>query len=89
MLAALSGQGTVDELGLGVIRDLIARQLHPGLTVLHRRAKYLLFIPRDYESLPGSSVEAMIAAGRKAEARTMQRLVDYYRGQPEEDDDAA
>ena len=36
MLAALSGQGTVDELGLGVIRDLIARQLHPGLTVLHQ-----------------------------------------------------
>ncbi|MEL7974346.1 DUF6361 family protein [Isoptericola sp. F-RaC21] len=87
MLAALSSQGTVDELGLGIIRDLIARALHPGLTVLHRRAKYLLFIPRDYQRLPATSVEKMLAEGRRAEARTMRALVDHYRGQPNDGDD--
>ena len=87
MLAALSSQGTIDELGLGIIRDLIARALHPGLTVLHRRAKYLLFVPRDYRHLPATSVERMLAAGRRAEARTMQTLVDYYRDQPNDGDD--
>lgn len=87
MLAALSGQGTVDELGLGIIRDLIARALHPGLSVLHQRAKYLLFIPRDYQGLPTSSVEKMLAAGRRAEASTASRLVAYYRDRPETRDD--
>ncbi|MFI2294470.1 DUF6361 family protein [Isoptericola sp. NPDC019571] len=87
MLAALSSQGTVDELGLGIIRDLIARALHPGLTVLHRRAKYLLFIPRDYQHLPATSVEKMLAEGRRAEARRMKALVDHYRGHPNDGDD--
>lgn len=87
MLAALSSQGTVDELGLGIIRDLLARALHPGLTVLHRRAKYLLFIPRDYQHLPAASVEKMLAVGRRAEARTMKTLVDHYRDQPNDGDD--
>ncbi len=30
MMAALASQGTVDELGLGTARDLIAGALHPG-----------------------------------------------------------
>jgi hypothetical protein len=37
--------GTVDELGIGSIRDTIADALYPGTSVLHSRARYLLFIP--------------------------------------------
>ncbi|GAA4479451.1 DUF6361 family protein [Rhodococcus olei] len=38
-------EGTVDELGLGSIRDTFATLLLPGLSTLHTRARYLLFIP--------------------------------------------
>ena len=61
MMAALEGQGTIDELGLGVIRDLISATLHPGMTVLYTRAKYLLFVPRIYSTLSGASSDGVIA----------------------------
>jgi hypothetical protein len=38
-------QGTVDELGIGPVRDAISDALFPGLSVLHTRARYLLFVP--------------------------------------------
>ncbi|MFC7449693.1 DUF6361 family protein [Rhodococcus daqingensis] len=38
-------EGTVDELGLGSIRDTFSALLLPGLSTLHTRARYLLFIP--------------------------------------------
>lgn len=38
-------EGTVDELGIGAIRDTIADVLFPGTSVLHTRARYLLFVP--------------------------------------------
>lgn len=37
--------GTVDELGVGSIRDTIANALFPGTSVLHTRLRYALFIP--------------------------------------------
>jgi hypothetical protein len=86
MMAALAAQGTVDELGLGVIRDLIAGALHPGMTVLLTRAKYLLFVPRVYRGLTGRSTDAVLAEGRRVEGRLIRELVAYYRDQPGEDD---
>lgn len=38
-------EGTVDELGIGSIRDAIADALFPGTSVLHTRLRYVLFIP--------------------------------------------
>ncbi|WP_172651303.1 DUF6361 family protein [Rhodococcus opacus] len=38
-------EGTIDELGLGSIRDTFAGLLLPGLSTLHTRARYMLFIP--------------------------------------------
>lgn len=80
MMAALTNQGTVDELGLGPVRDLIAGTIHPGLSVLHTRAKYLLFLPRIYGSLGGMSADALVKRGRTEEGRLAGRLVDYYGG---------
>lgn len=48
MLAAIElfkEDGTVDELGIGAVRDTIAGVLFPGTSVLHTRARYLLFVP--------------------------------------------
>ena len=34
-----------DELGIGVLRDIMSDEMFPGISVLHQRARYLLFIP--------------------------------------------
>ena len=38
-------EGTVDELGIGSIRDALADSMFPGTSVLHTRLRYVLFIP--------------------------------------------
>jgi hypothetical protein len=51
-------EGTVDELGIGAIRDGFADRLFPGTSTLHTRAGYLLFIPWIYQKVEGSSAKA-------------------------------
>jgi hypothetical protein len=41
-------KGTVDELGIGTIRDAIADVLFPGTSTIMTRAKYYLFVPWIY-----------------------------------------
>ena len=38
-------EDTVDELGIGSIRDALADSLFPGTSVLQTRLRYVLFIP--------------------------------------------
>lgn len=38
-------QGSVDELGIGPIRDAFSNAFFPGTSVLHTRVRYLLFMP--------------------------------------------
>lgn len=54
-LAMLSEPGTLDELGIGRIRDGYANLLFPGISTLQTRAKYFITVPRilqDHCSLP-------------------------------------
>ena len=56
-LTMMAGRGTLDELGIGQIRDAFADLLFPGLSTIQTRAKYFIFIPRlirDYQQLPAS-----------------------------------
>jgi hypothetical protein len=41
----LREDGTVDELGIGVIRDAVADRLFPGTSTIQTRVRYFLFIP--------------------------------------------
>src|SRR4051794_16371951 len=54
-------KGTVDELGFGTVRDSFSNTMFPGVSVLHTRAKYLLFVPWTYSGLLSDS-----AAGGQA-----------------------
>ena len=45
VLSALNGSGTIDELGIGAIRNAFSNTLFPGTSVLMTRAKYYLLIP--------------------------------------------
>ncbi|MCP3669459.1 MAG: hypothetical protein GY814_03280 [Gammaproteobacteria bacterium] len=54
VIGLLSEPGTVDELGIGVIRNAFSNRLFPGLSTVQTRAKYLIIIPRilrDYDAL--------------------------------------
>jgi hypothetical protein len=44
VLEHFNEQGSVDELGLGSLRDAISNTLFPGTSVLLTRLRYFLFI---------------------------------------------
>ena len=45
LVSALNEPGTLDELGIGTIRDTFADTLFPGTSTIQTRARYFLFIP--------------------------------------------
>ena len=55
----LFGQsGTVDEMGLGTLRDAISGILFPGVTSIQTRLRYVLFVPWIYRSLERRRITA-------------------------------
>jgi hypothetical protein len=68
MLDLFKEQGTIDEMGLGSLRDALADALFPGTSSIQTRARYVFFIPWLYQRLqrrdPGDDIAA---AARKAE----------------------
>lgn len=67
-------KGTVDELGLGVIRDAFADRLFPGTSTLQSRARYWLFVPWLYLRL-----EAERTPSAKADERARRLQADLVR----------
>jgi hypothetical protein len=66
-------KGTLDELGIGTIRDTIAERLFPGTSTIQTRARYFLFIPWLYNQIEREHVPSNQVNAR---ARTLQwRLV--------------
>ena len=60
-------RGTVDELGVGTVRDAISELLFPGTSVLQPRARYFLIVPWVYQYLEAKRVpSAEIAAKARA-----------------------
>ena len=51
VLDLFNEQGTVDELGLGTIRDVFADSLFPGTSTIQTRLRYMLFVPWLYQRL--------------------------------------
>lgn len=60
-------QGTLDEMGLGSLRDGLAEALFPGTSTLHTRLRYVLFIPWVYQRLAAKlGADADVAAAARA-----------------------
>ena len=55
LVSALNEPGTLDELGIGSIRDTIADTLFPGTSTIQTRARYFLFIPWIMQIVEASS----------------------------------
>lgn len=51
VMKLLQGQGAIDELGFGRIRDAFSNTMFPGLSVLQTRAKYFCLMPALYSFL--------------------------------------
>lgn len=51
ILALFRERDTRDELGIGVIRDLLADELFPGTSTIQTRLRYMLFVPWIYQRL--------------------------------------
>lgn len=61
VLRLFESRGTVDDLGVGTIRDSISNTLFPGTSIIQTRARYFLFIPwifREAERINSSQVVA-------------------------------
>ena len=70
-------EGTVDELGIGSIRDALADALFPGTSVVQTRLRYVLFIPwlMQRAAVRKSSPDAMSAEFRALEYRLIESLL--------------
>ena len=68
-------QGTIDDLGLGGIRDAFSDTLFPGTSTLHTRLRYVLFIPwLLQDARHEANVADMQAAFRENEFRLIDAL---------------
>jgi hypothetical protein len=79
LVRAFAEKGTVDELGIGTVRDAFSDLLFPGTSTLHTRARYLFFIPWIYRKLEakewGSAAE-VAAEARKHEIALINGLAE-------------
>jgi hypothetical protein len=65
---------TVDELGVGSVRDAFADLLFPGTSTIMTRARYFLIVPWIYERLERQRVDSDKIADRARRAET--ELID-------------
>jgi hypothetical protein len=71
-------KGTVDEIGIGSVRDALSDVLFPGTSVLHTRARYFLFIPWIYKYLENRRIDSasIMKEARKSELGLIQPLLE-------------
>ena len=69
VLDLFNEQGTLDEMGLGSLRDALSDALFPGTSYIHTRLRYVLFIPWLYQRLEQRRTRAsdVARAARRAE----------------------
>ena len=69
VLDLFNEQGTLDEMGLGSLRDALSDTLFPGTSYIHTRLRYVLFIPWIYQRLEHRRTRAtdVARAARRAE----------------------
>jgi hypothetical protein len=72
----LFSQGTVDELGIGTVRDALADILFPGTSTIQTRVRYFLIVAWIYERIEGRMKKGRSAAdyARYVEAQVTESL---------------
>lgn len=86
LLKILGDSSSLDELGVGIVRDVISDLLYPGTSVLHTRAKYYILIPELFKKAmksgltTGSEVRSLINTDQDKIARALRRAIDEETG---------
>lgn len=86
LLKVLGESGSLDELGVGIVRDSISDLLYPGTSVLHTRAKYYILIPELFKRAmksgitTSSEVRNLINTDQDRIARALRRAIDEETG---------
>lgn len=77
ILALFRERDTRDELGVGVIRDLLADELFPGTSTIQTRLRYMLFVPWIYQRLEQKSRDkkAFAEDARRLEVAVVKALI--------------
>lgn len=74
LVAALNEPGTLDELGIGSIRDTFADALFPGTSTIQTRARYFLFVPWTLQQVEESSTRRPEELARQVQLRLCDAL---------------
>lgn len=74
LVSALNEPGTLDELGVGTIRDTFADTLFPGTSTIQTRARYFLFIPWILLKVEGDSRRGAEERARRLQLQLCQVL---------------
>ncbi len=86
LLKVLGESSSLDELGVGIVRDSISDLLYPGTSVLHTRAKYYILIPELFKKAmksgltTGREVRRFIDAYQDEISRILRRAIDEETG---------
>jgi hypothetical protein len=62
IVRTFTDQGTLDELGIGQIRDAFSDALFPGTSTIQTRARYLLFVPWLFQRAADNAPPSQVAA---------------------------
>ncbi len=63
-LTGFKTEGTVDELGFGIMRDALADEFFPATNTIMTRTRYLVFVPALYLMIERERVSGAQAAAR-------------------------
>ena len=78
LVSALNEPGTLDELGIGTIRDTIADKLFPGTSTIQTRARYFLFIPWILQMVEDGSPRGAESRARHLQNQLRDALVEAH-----------
>ncbi|NKS89998.1 hypothetical protein GS831_14020 [Rhodococcus hoagii] len=71
LVKMLSDSDTLDDLGIGQIRDAFGDLLFPGISTVQTRARYLLFVPWTYRRAARRHSGAELASRAANEERQL------------------
>lgn len=74
MLQLFADKDTVDDLGIGTVRDAISNALFPGTSVIQTRARYYLFIPWLFQRAERHHPQLLVAKAADFERSLIEAL---------------
>ena len=82
LVSALNEPGTLDELGIGSIRDTFSEELFPGTSTIQTRARYFLFVPWIMQMVEASSTSNHANHARWLQLQLRNALVESHASEP-------